>query len=165
MAHDAKTRQALRSAYVIDRQPLKAAAALLDVSYSTARTWRDEAKRSGDDWDRARMAEDIGDGGTKALTRMVLQEFVPLFKSTIEAIKSAKLDAIDKAEAISRLSDAYMKTVKASGAVDPSIARLSWAIDVLRKLGEFTAERFPQHQTALIEILEPFGEQLAAEYG
>jgi hypothetical protein len=165
MAHDSKTRQALRRAYVIDRQPLKAAAAHLDVSYSTARTWRDEAKRNGDDWDRARMAEEIGDGGVKQLTRMVLQEFVPLFKTTIEAIKSAKLDAIDKAEAISRLSDAYMKTVKASGAVDPTIARLAWAMDVLRLLGQFTAERYPQHQTALIEILEPFGETLAAEYG
>lgn len=165
MAHDSKKRQALRRAFVVDRQPLKAAAALLEVSYSTARAWKADAELSGDDWDRARTAESVGDGGVKALTRVVLEEFIPLFQSTIRAIKGDKLDAIDKAEAISRLSDAYMKTVKASGAVDPSIARLAWAMDVIRQLAQFTAERFPQHQTAMIDVLEPFGEQLAQEYG
>lgn len=165
MAHDAATRQALRRAYVVDRQPLESAATLLGVSYSTARAWKTKAKSGGDDWDRARLAEEIGDGGVKALTRLVLEEFIPLFKSTIAAIKAGRMDGVEKAEAISRLSDAYMKTVKASGAVDPSIARLSWAMDVLRLLASFTAERYPQHQSALLEVLEPFGERLASEYG
>lgn len=165
MAHDADTRAALRRAYVVDRQPLEAAASLLDISYSTARAWKAKAKMRGDDWDRARLAEEVGDGGVKALTRLVLEEFIPLFKSTIAAIKTDKLDGVEKAEAISRLSDAYVKTVKASGAVDPSIAKLSWAMDVMRLLASFTAERFPQHQAALLEVLEPFGERLAEEYG
>jgi hypothetical protein len=165
MAHDTAKRQALRRAYVVDRQPLNAAASLLGVSYSTARQWKGAAAQRGDDWDRARLAEEIGDGGVKALTRLVLEEFIPLFKSTIAAIKADKLDGIEKTEAISRLSDAYVKTVKASGAVDPAIAKLSWAMDVLRLLAQFTAQHFPQHQEALLEVLEPFGEQLAQEYG
>lgn len=165
MAHEIATRQALRRSYVIDRQPLEAAAALHDIAYSTARSWKKAAKIRGDDWDRARIAEEVGDGGVKALTRVVLEEFIPLVKSTIDAIKTDKLDAVEKAEAISRLADAYMKTVKASGAVDPAIAKLAWAMDVMRLLAQFTAERFPQHQAALLEVLEPFGERLATEYG
>jgi len=165
MAHDAKKRGELRRRYVIDRQPLNAAALLSKVSYATARDWKRKAEQKGDCWDRARQAEDVGQGGVRALTRMVLEEFIPLFKSTIEAIRHDDFDAIEKAEAISRLSDAYSKTVKASGAVDPSLARLGWAMDVMKLLAEFTAERFPQHQNALLEVLEPFGETLAAEYG
>lgn len=165
MAHDAKKRTELRRRYVTDRQPLNAAAVLTKVSYATARDWKRQASGRGDCWDRARQAEDVGQGGVKALTRMVLEEFIPLFKSTIEAIRNGDFDAIEKAEAISRLSDAYSKTVKASGAVDPSIAKLGWAIDVIKMLAEFTAERFSQHQSALLEVLEPFGETLAAEYG
>lgn len=165
MAHDAKKRAELRRRYVIDRQPLNAAATLSRISYATARDWKRKAEQRGDCWDRARQAEDIGGGGVKALTRLVLEEFIPLFKSTIAAIRKADLDAVEKAEAISRLSDAYSKTVKASGAVDPSIAKLGWAMDVIRLLAEFTAERYPHHQSALLEVLEPFGETVAAEFG
>lgn len=165
MAHDSAKRAAVRRSFVVDRQPLSAACQLAGVSYSTGRAWKSEALRVGDDWERARQAEEVGDGGVRELTRVVLEEFVPLFKSTIEAIRGDKLDAVDKAEAISRLSDAYSKTVKASGAVDPAIAKLGWAMDVMRSLAKFTAERFPQHQGALMEIIELFGEQLAVEFG
>ena len=165
MAHDSAKRQAVRRAFVVDRQPLSAACQLAGVSYSTGRAWKADALRVGDDWERARQAEEVGDGGVKALTRVVLEEFIPLFKSTIAAIRSGKLNPVDQAEAISRLSDAYSKTVKASGAVDPAIAKLGWAMDVMRMLAQFTAEKFPQHQAVLLEVLEPFGERMAAEYG
>jgi hypothetical protein len=165
MAHDPDLRKQLRRSYVVDRQPLNAAASPLGISYSTARSWKAAALERGDDWDRARHAEDVGDGGVKALTRVVLEDFIPLFQTTITAIKSDKLDAVEKAEAISRLADAYAKTVKASGAVDPAIAKLGWGMDVLKMLAKFTIEHFPQHQAALLEIIEPFGEQLAVEFG
>lgn len=165
MAHDTGKRQELRRRYVVDRQPLSAAASLSDISYSTARAWKRDAALRGDDWDHARMAEEVGDGGVRALTRVVLEEFIPLFRSTIEAIKGDGISGIEKAEAISRLSDAYGKTVKASGAVDPSIARLAWAMDLLRELAQFTASGFPQHSAALLEIIEPFGEHVAQMYG
>ncbi len=166
MAHDSAKRQEVRRRYVTDQQPLTAAATLSDVSYSTARAWKAAALQIGDDWDHARMADRIGAGGVRELTREVLTEFVPLFSSTIEAIRtSKKLDAVEKAEAMARLADAYQKVVKASGAVDPSVARLGWAMDVMRLLAQFCAERFPQHQDALIELFEPFGERLSVEYG
>lgn len=164
MAHPAAKRTELRRAYVVDRQPMRAAAQAVGVGYETARSWKREAAERGDDWDRARQAQEIGEAGVGELTRVVLEEFVPLFRSTITAIRSDKLDAIDKAEAICRLSDAYAKTVKASGAVDPSIAKLAWSMDVLKLFAQFTAEHYPQHNNALLELLEPFGEHLAEAY-
>jgi len=165
MAHARATRARLRQLYVVDRQPLKAACRMAAVSYSTGMTWKREAVRLGDDWDHARLAENVGDGGVRELTRVVLGEFVPLFRSTIEELRGGGLTGVEKAEAISRLSDAYTKTVKASGAVDPAMAKLGWAMDVLRLLAQFCAEKFPQHQAVLVDILEPFGERLAAEFG
>jgi len=165
MAHERMKRSALRRSYVIDRQPLTAAALSVGVSYSTARTWKADSAHRGDDWDRARLAEQVSDGGVQELTRIVLAEFVPLFKSTIGELRDCTLSAGQKAEAISRLSDAYTKTVKASGAVDPTIARLGWAMDVLRLLADFVTEQFPQHQAALLEIIEPFGQRLAEQFG
>lgn len=165
MAHKQEKRAELRRRYVVDRQPLTAAAEAADVSYSTARAWKDAALARGDDWDHARLAEEVGNGGVRELTRVVLEEFVPLFRSTIAELKADKMSAVEKAEAISRLSDAYTKTVKASGAVDPTVAKLGWAMEVMKLLAQFTAERFPKHQAALLDVLEPFGEHLGVLYG
>lgn len=165
MAHERGKKLEVRRRYVSDRQSLAAAANLADVSYSTARNWKRAAASAGDDWERARLAEQVSDGGVGELTRVVLGEFVPMFRSTIEALKGSDLSAVEKAEAISRLSDAYTKTVKAAGAIDPTIAKLAWAMEVLKLLAEFVQARFPDNANALIEVLEPFGQHLAEQYG
>ncbi|HET7300221.1 MAG TPA: DUF1804 family protein [Oleiagrimonas sp.] len=165
MAHSRLKKAEVRRHYVVDRQPLTGAAQLAGVAYSTARQWKAAALVAGDDWDRARLAAQVTDGGSQELTRVVLAEFVPMFKSTVEGLRDAAIGAAEKAEAISRLADAYTKTVKAAGAVDPAIARLAWAMDVLKELGEFTQREFPQHSAAMLEMLEPFGQYLAEQYG
>lgn len=165
MAHSRLKKAEVRRRYVVDHQPLTGAAQLSGVSYSTARGWKAAALEQGDDWDRARQAATMSDGGVEDLKRVVIGEFVPLFKSTVEALGDAAIPAVDKAEAISRLSDAYTKTIKATGAVDPAIARLAWAMDVLKELGEFVQREFPQHSAAVLELLEPFGQHLAECYG
>lgn len=165
MAHSRLKKTEVRRHYVVDRQPLTGAAQLSDVSYSTARQWKAAALAAGDDWDRARLAAQVSDGGSQELTRVVLTEFVPMFKSTVEGLRDSNIPAVAKAEAISRLSDAYAKTIKAAGAIDPAIARLAWAMDVLKELGEFVQRDYPQHSAAVLELLEPFGQHLAEQFG
>ena len=165
MAHARLKRSEVRRRYVLDRQPLTGAATLASVSYSTARQWKAQALAAGDDWDKARDAETLRDGTTEELKRVVLNEFVPLFRSTVVALSGDSMAASEKAEALSRLSDAYAKTIKATGAVDPAVARLAWALDVLKLLAEFVQQKFPQHADALLELLEPFGAHLAEQYG
>lgn len=165
MAHPPETRQAVRRSYVAERLPLEAAAEKHGVSYHTTRQWKRAAKAAGDDWDRARAAARMAAGGLGDLTTQVLEEFALLFQSTMEQIGSGEYDGIQKAEAMSRLADAYTKTMKAAGGGDAGIAKLSVALDVLGRLVTFVQEHYPHHAEALLEVLEPFGESLNGAYG
>ncbi|MGB1238761.1 MAG: DUF1804 family protein [Pseudomonadales bacterium] len=165
MAYSEETKRNVRAAYIYNSHSLKAAAAANEVPYETARSWKRKAEGSGDDWDNARAAARISQGGIKALTTEIIEEFALLFQATIEQVKNADVKPLEKAEAISRLSDAYSKTVKAAGASNPELSRLSVAMDVLRLLAEFIKSEHPKHLDAFLDILEPFGEVVSREFG
>lgn len=166
MAYSSEVKQAVRSAFIYKGYTLKAAADAEDVPYETARHWKRQALSQGDDWDNARAAARISRGGVKALTSEIIEDFALLFQSTIEEIKNAEgVKPLQKAEAISRLSDAYQKTVKAAGASNPELSRLSIAMDVIKRQAEFIKAHYPMHLDAFIEMLEPFGEVVSREFG
>lgn len=165
MAYSADVRVKVRSHY-IKGQPLKAAAAIEQVPYETARGWKRKAKAEGDCWDTARAALRMSASGVQSLTAEVIEDFVHLFQSTIEQLKSAdEIQPLAKAEAIAKLSDAYQKTIKAAGASNPEISKLAVAMDVLQRQMEFIRLQFPQHINAFVEVLEPLGEELSRVYG
>src|SRR5574341_1435124 len=106
--HDEALRRALRAAYVHDAQTVEAAAARLKLPVGTARRWKRVAKAAGDDWDKARAAARIAGSGIQAVAGAVLEDFVLLFQSTLTALKAdPDLSPGEKAEALSRLSDAF----------------------------------------------------------
>lgn len=164
MAHAPEVRNAVRRSYVMERLPLEAACEKHGVSYNTGRIWKRKAKDDGDDWDKARAAARMAAGGLGELTTQVLEEFALLFQSTMEQIGEAEVSALDKAEAMSRLADAYTKTMKAAGGGDQKLAKLSVAMEMLERFVAFVQERYPQHAQALLEVLEPFGEELSRVY-
>ncbi len=166
MAHSAETQARLRQLYVYERQNLKQACGALGIAYDTGRRWKRQAREHGDCWDRARTAARLSGGGLGALTEAVIEDFVLLFQSTITALKTSENgNPIQRAEALSRLSDAYAKTMKAAGATNPELAKLSIALDTIKMLGDFTRDHYPQHAQALLEILEPFGAHVSQHYG
>src|SRR5690606_4576085 len=63
MAHPDETRRALRAAYVFDQLTLEAACTLHQVPVATARRWKSEARRAGDDWEKAQAAQLLAGGG------------------------------------------------------------------------------------------------------
>lgn len=159
MAHSDEVRAAVRASYVDEMMPLKAAAQKHNVSYNTARNWKD------DTWDTARTARRISHGGAEALANAVIDDFIILFNSTISDLKNdTKVSALQKAEAISRLSDAYQKTMKATGASNPKINKYAIAMDVLTKLGQFIRDERPDAAGVFSDILEPFGLYLEQFY-
>ena len=161
-----EVRREVRRSYVSDRQNLKACSSLHDVPYDTVRRWKREDAAKGNNWDQQRRAVQMSEGGIGDLTKIVLESFIPFFESTIKALKEGQFDdPIKQAEAISRLADAFQKTVKAAGAVDPELARLAISMDVIKELAAFVREKFPQHQAAVLEMLEPFGEHISQLYG
>jgi len=166
MAYSEETRRALRSAYVYQALSLEAAAQRIGVAFGTASRWKRDAKTEGDDWDRARAAARLSSEGAESVTQAVLEEFVTLFQSTMASIKADdKASGLAKAEALSRLSDAYNKTMSAVAKGSPKLNKLAVAMEVLQKLAGFIAERYPQHANALLEVLEPFGEYVTQELG
>lgn len=165
MAHSAETQARLRQLYVFERQAMRQATTSLGVAYDTGRRWKAQARVRGDDWDKARTAARIASGGLGSLTEAIIEDFVLLFQSTITALKNSEGSPIERAEAISRLSDAYAKTVKAAGCTNPELARLGIALETIKLLGDFVSERFPQHAQAFLEIMEPFGAHVSQHYG
>lgn len=166
MAHGRETRAAARSAYVHEALTLDAIARRHGVAIGTLSRWKRIAADEGDDWDRARAAARLSGEGSEAVTRAVLEDFVLLFQSTLTDVKtSADIKPLAKAEVISRLSDAYNKTMSAVAKSNPRLNKLSIAMQVMQSLAAFIRAHYPKHTAAFAEILEPFGEDLAKAYG
>jgi hypothetical protein len=164
MAHRADTRQIVRRGYVSQRLPLIEAARQAGVSVSSARLWRDKSLKAGDDWDRARDATELAEGGLGSITERVLRDFTQLFTHTMARLTSEDGDPIETASAIARLSYSYARTVKAAGAVDPQLARLSIGLETLEMLGEFIRRTRPEAVAVLLDLLEPFGAELSVKW-
>lgn len=165
MAHPQEIRRAVRTAYIRERLPLEAAAEKHGVSYATARTWKNKAKQDGDHWDKARVAGRMAEGGLGDVTAQVLEDFALLFQSTLEEIKTHDGDPIEKSEAISRLADAYTKTMKAAGGGNSKIAQLAVAMKVLEELAKFIREQHPEQLETFVLLLEPFGQRVSEVFG
>jgi len=165
MAHSPEMKQRVRASYVHEGLGLDQAAQKLKISSRTTTRWRHEAFDAGDDWDKARAASMLAGEGAEVVSRVVLEEFLKLFQSTLDEITKEKLKPLAKAEAMSRLADAYTKTIRAIQKSAPELNRLAMASDVLQLLAKFVKDRFPAHAAAFMEVLEPFGEELVKTYG
>ncbi len=166
MAHGPEVRAAVRAAYVYEALSLEAAAERFNVAFGTASRWKREAKDNGDDWDKSRAAARLAGQGADNVSREVLEEFVTLFQSTIAQLKdSPDVPALAKAEALSRLSDAYYKTMRAVAATNPKLNRLAVAMEVIQLLTKFIREDYPQHTGAFLDMLETFGQRVSEVFG
>ncbi|KIO49608.1 DUF1804 family protein [Nitrosospira sp. NpAV] len=166
MAHPQEKITAARAAYVYEALTLEAIAQKCNVSKGTLARWKKTAQDGGDDWDRARAAARLSGQGAEAVTQAVLEDFVLLFQSTLTEVKTDKdIKPLAKAEVISRLSDAYNKTMSAVSKGNPKLNKLAVAMEVLQVLAAFIQRHYPRHANAFGEILEPFGEEVAKSYG
>lgn len=166
MAHGPEVRGAVRAAYIYDAISLEAAAKRFRIPFGTASRWKRDAAAAGDDWEKARAAARLAGAGADQVSRNVLEEFVTLFQSTITQLKESKdVPALDKAEALSRLSDAYMKTMRAIASTNPKLNKLAVAMEVVQQLIKFIRDRHPQHTGAFIDMLDEFGRHVTEVFG
>jgi len=166
MAHPPEKRQDLRAAYVHDRLGLEAAADKVGVPYGTARRWKSAAEAQGDDWDKARAATSLSHGGANTIAQLVLSDFLTMHQATVDSLtEAADIDPLKRAEALSRLADAFQKTMSAVSRAAPELGRYAVATELLKDLAAFVREEHPEHVTALIDVLEPFAVHVAKKYG
>jgi len=156
----------VRAAYVRDCLPLEQAAVREGVGPRTAARWKAKAQEEGDDWDRARTAARLSGENLEQINQALLEQFLTFHQATMEEVqKDLKMKAGDKVAAISRLADAFNKTMNAVSKSAPELSRLAVASDVLQRLGRYVAEHHPAHASMFLEVLEPFGEELVKAYG
>lgn len=87
------------------------------------------------------------------------------FLATLEELKNnQKLQPVQKADILARLSDSFIKTVNAAGRSNPKLATLSICMDVLRDFASFVQAKYPKEHARFIAYLEEFGQEVAKKY-
>lgn len=166
MAHGEDTRRAVRAAFVFDQLGLEVAAVKEGVPVATARRWKSEAKKAGDDWDKARGAQMIAGGGLEEVMRQTLGVIVRQTQATMDAIEAADdMPAAAKVQALASLADSYNKLMAASRRLMPQTDQLGVAMGVIKLLLDYVRKHHPQHGAAVAAVLEPFGEEVVRTYG
>lgn len=112
------------------------------------------------------MANLLAGQGMEAIARQTLSDYVTQHKALMgEIITADDMTAQQKTAALASLADSFNKMVSASRRVLPESNELAVALRVIQLLTEFVRQRFPQHATALLEVLEPFADEVAAKLG
>ncbi len=166
MAHPQERRLQLRGLYVFKQLPMEAACAAMQLPKTTGNRWKRDAAEQGDDWDFARSAVALGDDNFKQLSQRLLQDYLVVHQSVIDQLKTNdKLTAEQRVTMLASLSDSFNKSIAAFRKIAPEINSYAIALDVVQRLTTFAQGRYPQHVPAILEMLEPFGAELAKAYG
>jgi hypothetical protein len=145
---------------------MEAACGAMNIPKATGTRWKRAAKALGDDWDSARSAVALGDENFSHMSRRLLEDYLIQHQHSMEELKADKtIGHLEKAAVLARLADSLTKTLASMKRVMPEVNRHAIALDALQRLCNFGQQHFPQHVSALIEMLEPFGEELAKAYG
>lgn len=140
MAHPIKKIAKVRAAYVYDALNLEGVARKCDVPLNTIRHWKDAAKDNGDDWDKARAAARLVRARRGSRHRRRAGGFhAAVSKHHGRRQKQPEhstdlVTLLDKAEVLSRISDAYSKTMNVITKGNPKLDKLSFATSILRDL-------------------------------
>ena len=165
MAYDSSTRSKVRAKYV-QGLSLAAAAQACKVPYNTARNWKRTDAEAGSDWDIMRNARRMTKSGVEEMANEVLGELAEQFLATLAAVKAEpKMPADKRAQILVQLMDGYNKAISAASRAMPNANRLAVAMDVVKFLGQFIAERFPTMRSKFVEIVESAGDDFAREFG
>ncbi|MBF0368571.1 MAG: DUF1804 family protein [Magnetococcales bacterium] len=165
MAHTSKTRSKLRRRF-IEGGDLAVVAERLGVAIATARRWRREALKSGDDWQQARDAFLLAGKGRRSTMRQGVEKYMGVYLKAVEALEAADdLEPLERTDALAKLADSFNKITGSVAKLDAKLATLGVAMETVEKLGDFIKSDFPQHAGAFLEVLEPFGERLAKDHG
>lgn len=165
MAYSKETRTKARGLYVHSRMSLPTISVTLDVPSGTIARWKTDAKGHGDDWDIARSAALMAGEGFEKLVSEAVEGFTIMFQATMDQIRDAEeLMPADKTKMMASLADSFNKMVNSAGRASPKLSKLGVATEVLQHLAGFIRDEFPQHGEAFVEILEPFGYEIAKVY-
>jgi hypothetical protein len=164
MAHSDDIRRRARSDYIFRRMTPATICTAYAVSEATFGRWKKAAKEDGDDWDKARTASVIAGEGIETVVSSVVEDFMIQAQSLLDDIRDGVLTTAEKVAHLVAIADAMTKMTSAAKKLAPKVSELGVAQDVMAHLLEFVREYFPQHASAILEVIEPFGEKLSKIY-
>ncbi len=100
-----------------------------------------------------------------SLSEALLEDYLESHKEAVEAIKTQITDPFQRVDALCKLSQALDRTFRSLDKTNPEHAPLRVAQTVLQHQADFIKHRFPNHLPAFLEILEPFGREIAQSLG
>lgn len=166
MAHGNEKRAQLRGLYVFKRLQMEAACGAMHVPASTGKRWKLDAKKNGDDWDAARAAVALGDESFTQTARKIIEDYLVQHQAVMDALqKDVDLTATQRATILASTIDSFHKAMASFKKLAPELNKHAIALDALQRLATFAQQRYPRHVPALLEMLEPFGGELAKAYG
>ncbi|MBZ8510707.1 DUF1804 family protein [Escherichia coli] len=161
MAWSQDIRDKVRNGYIFDQLPLDIVAMKYAVPHDTARRWKTQAMKNGDDWDKLRAAHALAGDGLESVARTVLISLVVKCQTTLERLnQNPDIPPQESVELLASLSDSLSKAVASSKKILPETDRLATALEVVQRLGAFIKERHPAQYAAFLEVLEDFAKEL-----
>ena len=165
MAWDKKIVDAVRAAYIYSQLPLEQAAAKYQIPTGTVRRWKDKAKNAGDDWDKLQAAYTLAGDGLESVSRQVLMGFLLQHQAVMEQLQGdTELSAMQKADMLTSMADAFNKAVSASAKVLPETNRLAVAMETVRAFGDYVRERHPARAMDFIDMIQAFAPELQKRF-
>lgn len=166
MAYSNTVRIAVRTSYIHESLPLARIAELHGVSQAVLRQWKLRAKKAGDDWDRARLASEVGTRGVAEAGEAMLIRYLRQAQLLMPQIEADEMTGVgDKVKLMAMLSDSYSKMTASFARANPKVNELTLAMDVIRLLADYVMAQHRGHAAELVAVLESFGPTLMAKYG
>ena len=161
MAHDVEVQKAVRQAYVFDRLSLEMAAESAGVSFGTARRWKANAEKNGDNWEKARDVQVMASGGIENIAQGLLAGFLIKYRTLMtELEENTEMTTEAKVEALSALADSFAKMTASSKKILPSVSEQATAIRTV----EIIATKLKQRSPALLAEFMAMTTELEAEF-
>lgn len=165
MAYNAQVRRTVRDSFTRDKLTLHECSKRHKIPYATILSWKRNDTAAGNDWDELRDAHSVQDNSLNDLAPALVHDFTQLYRTTLTDINQEKLPAVDKVRILASLSDAFAKFVRSATRGSPELHKLSVKLETISELVTFVRQRYPEHATAMLEVLEPFGDEIQRRHG
>ncbi|MBH2948307.1 DUF1804 family protein [Serratia marcescens] len=165
MARPQEEKDKIRNGYIFDQLPLDMVALRVGVPYDTARRWKMQAAKNGDDWEKLRAAHTLAGGGLENIARTVLISLVVKCQATMEQLnQNPDIKPKESVVLLASLADSLSKAVSSSKKILPETDRLATALEVVQLLGVYISEKHPALNTSFLDVLEGFARVLESDF-
>lgn len=165
MARPQEEKDKIRNGYIFDQLPLDMVAMRVGVPKDTARRWKMQAAKAGDDWEKLRAAHTLAGNGLENIARTVLISLVVKCQATMDQLNNnPDLPPKESVLLLASLSDSLSKAVSSSKKILPETDRLATALEVVQMLGVYISEKHPGLNASFLDVLEGFARVLESDF-